>query len=64
MRTIIEQLKRAIGNSGKTHYRIGKEANVSPDQLDRFMRGRDIRLSTAAKIAKALGLEFRSKNNG
>jgi len=50
-------LKRAIRNSGKTHYRIAVDAGIRPAIIDRFMSGeRDMRLTTAAKIAVALGL--------
>jgi len=60
-RTIVDQLKDAVRNSGKTHYRIAKEAGITPEMIDRFMSGsRDLRLRTAAKIAQALGLELKS----
>ena len=55
-------LRKAIEESGLTHYALGKEAGVAPSVLDRFMlpaldpRRRDIRLETASKIASALGL--------
>ena len=53
-------LRDAIRNSGLTHYRIGQMAGVSPTVIDRFISGArpDLRLSTAAKIADALGLEL------
>ena len=66
-RTIDLQLKDRIRLCGKTHYRIAKDADISPDIIDRFMSGeRDIRLVTAAKIAEALGMELRpmSDNQG
>jgi DNA-binding phage protein len=56
-------LQDAIRNSGQTHYRIAKNAGVGPETIDRFMAGRDIRISTAAKIAEALGLELKPKEN-
>lgn len=53
------QLKDVIRTCGKTHYRIAKDANISPDIVDRFMHGqRDLRLATAAKICAALNLEL------
>jgi len=56
---IARQLKNAIRRSGRTHYRIAKDAKISPDIIDRFMSGeRDIRLATAEKIAAALNLEL------
>ena len=57
-----EQLKDAINASGKTIYRIGKDAGVKPDVIARFVRGeRDIRAATFERIALALGLELRTK---
>ena len=63
---IDDALKAAIKKSGLTHYALGKEAGVAPSVIDRFMveagsgeRGGDLRISTAAKIAAAMGLELR-----
>lgn len=59
-KAISDTLKAAIRSSGLTHYAVGKLAEVSPAQIDRFMSGeRDLRLETAAKLAAALGLELR-----
>jgi hypothetical protein len=55
-------LRKAIKASGQTHYSLGQAAGVAPSQIDRFMmpaddpRHRDLRLTTAARIAAALGL--------
>ena len=35
--TINEQVRTAIADSGETHYRIGKEADIAPSVLDRFV---------------------------
>ena len=57
-------LRRAIKASGLTHYALSKAAGVQASQLDRFMmsaedpRHRDLRLSSAARIAAFLGLEL------
>jgi hypothetical protein len=60
--TVCDQLRAAIEASGKTHYRIGKDAGVKPELVARFVRReRDIRGETFAKIAAALGLELRKK---
>jgi plasmid maintenance system antidote protein VapI len=57
LKAIDEQLRAAIRDSGLTHYRIGKDAGVAPHIIDRFVSGeRDLRLATAAKIGKVLGL--------
>ena len=56
---LVDALKRAIVDSGLTHYRIAKDAGVTPDVIDRFVRGeRDLRLETAGKIASVLGLSL------
>jgi hypothetical protein len=52
-----EILKNAIQSSSKTVYQICKEAEVSQIVVSRFLSGqRDIRLATADRLAKALGL--------
>jgi DNA-binding phage protein len=56
-RNLATDLKKAIKQSGKTHYRIAADAGIRPAIIDRFMSGeRDMRLTTAAKVATALGL--------
>jgi len=61
--TIADQLKAAIKASGKTHYRIGHDAGVAPQIIDRFIANeRDLRLATAARIADAMGLELRKRD--
>jgi plasmid maintenance system antidote protein VapI len=60
--TICDQLRQAILESGKTHYRIGKDAGVKPEIVTRFVRRqRDIRAETFAKIALVLGMELLPK---
>jgi hypothetical protein len=60
--TVCDQLRQAIEASGKTHYRIGKDARVKAEIVARFARQeRDIRAETFAKIAAVLGLELRRK---
>jgi hypothetical protein len=57
--TVCEQLRQAIADSGKTHYRIGKDAGVKPEMVARFARGeRDVRAETFAKLCLALGLRL------
>jgi plasmid maintenance system antidote protein VapI len=56
-RTVCDQLRDAIRESGKTHYRVGKDAGLKPEIVARFVRGeRDITGQTFAKLAAALGL--------
>lgn len=61
---VCDQLREAIRLSGKTHYRIGKDAGIKPEIVARFARAeRDIRAETFAKITAALGLELRTKES-
>lgn len=62
-RTLDETLRSTIRESGKTPYAVAKLAGLEPDILNRFMHGRDIRISTAGKIADALGLELRKRDS-
>jgi plasmid maintenance system antidote protein VapI len=56
-RTVCDQLREAIRESGKTHYRVGKDAGIKPEIVTRFVRReRDITGKTFAKLATALGL--------
>jgi len=57
---MVDVLKAAIKASGKTHYRIAKDAGITPAMIDRFMAGtRDLRFTSASKVAEALGLELK-----
>ena len=50
-------LKAAIEESDKSVYQIAKEAGISPIMISRFLSGeRDLRLATADKLARVLGL--------
>lgn len=60
-RTMADVLREACRESGLTHYRIGKDAGIGPEMVTRFIVGRDIRISTAGKIADVLGLELKPK---
>lgn len=58
-------LRKAIAASGQTHYALARDSGISPSMIDRYMlplddpRHRDLRLSSAAKIAAVLGLALR-----
>lgn len=63
---IDDALKAAIKKSGISVYALSKESGVDQSVISRFMadpgeaqRGGDLRLSTAARLAAALGLELR-----
>jgi hypothetical protein len=54
---ISEVLRSAIEHSPKSVYQICKEAGVAPIVVSRFLsRQRDIRLATADRLARALGV--------
>jgi transcriptional regulator with XRE-family HTH domain len=56
---LVEQLREAIRDSGKTLYQLSKDAGVGKDQLSRFMRGeRTLTLPVAEKVCRALGLRL------
>jgi predicted transcriptional regulator len=58
---IDDQLKQAVVDCDLTNYRLAKRAGLPLDKVGRFLAGSDIRLSTAAKIARVLGLELKPK---
>ena len=54
---IDEELRDAIRASRRSRYAIAKDAGISSEQVYRFMaRTHDLRMATAAKIARVLGL--------
>jgi transcriptional regulator with XRE-family HTH domain len=65
MKTISDQLRAAVEGRikrGWTVYKVAKAAGITPAMLSRFLKdGLDLRLSTAAKLAAALGLELRPR---
>ncbi len=53
---LAEDLRKAISDSGMTHYSIGKASGVNIANIDRFVSGeRDMRIATASKICAVLG---------
>ena len=61
---MVQQLRDAIVEDGRSHYAIAKAAGVDPDVLDRFARGKDLYFSTACKILAAIGMELRPTKRG
>jgi hypothetical protein len=55
MQDLESVLRKAIRDSGLTHYAIAKAAEFSPVVLDRFVGGKTITLATASKIVGVLG---------
>lgn len=61
---IDDQLRQAIKDSGLTAYRIAADAGIAIPVVARFISGeRDLRLATAAKVARVLCLELRRTPN-
>lgn len=56
---LTDAIRKALLSDNRTWYEIAKEAGIEPDVLYRFRDGKDIRLTTAEKICKALGLELK-----
>lgn len=62
--TIEISLKKAIQTSGISPYKLARLSGVADAVISRFLNGkRDITLTTAAKLAEALGLELRMKKD-
>ena len=58
--SVADLLRTAVKESGLTSYRIAKDAGIAQIVLDRFVHGeRDLRLETAAKVARVLGLTLK-----
>jgi transcriptional regulator with XRE-family HTH domain len=62
--SISEELKSAIKASKETRYAIAVNSKVDHAVLRRFMSGeRDIKLSTAERLAQYLGLELKKSSS-
>ena len=58
---VAESLRRAILNSGLSANQLAKKAGVPQTTISRFLRGKDMGVHRAAKIAAVLGMELKSK---
>ena len=59
------QLREAIMSASMSQYRIAKDSGVAKSQLSLFLSGqRSLTLTSAAKIARVLGLELRPAKKG
>lgn len=58
---LADTLREAIEKCGLSALALSKETGVSQPRITEFLRGKDIRLATAQKLAKYLGLELRRK---
>jgi hypothetical protein len=60
MKTMIDTLRKAIGDSGLSDLRLGELAGVNRQSIARFMRGEtSLYLEPASKLAAYLELELR-----
>jgi transcriptional regulator with XRE-family HTH domain len=56
---LVEQLKEAIQQSGRTLLKLSEDSGVSAGQLSRFVRGvRTLTLPAASRVCRALGLHL------
>jgi len=59
MSQILDQIRRAIEESGQTRYRIWQETGISQAQLSRFMHGKQgLSYEAVEKLVGYLGLEI------
>jgi plasmid maintenance system antidote protein VapI len=60
MKTIVDQLRKAIADSNETEYAIAKGSGVSQSGVNRFVNGeRSIGIDTAAKLCVYLRLSLK-----
>jgi len=58
-KTIVDQLRQAIAESGETECAIAKGSGVSQSVVNRFVNGeRGISLTTAARLCSCLQLDL------
>ena len=58
-KTVSDQLRKAIADSGVSLYRVSKDSGVSYGALHRFVHGQtDLRLETVDKLAIYLELKL------
>ena len=59
MSIILEAIKRAIRDSGRSRYAIAKETGVSEAQLSKLVNNKvGLNIETAERLAAALGLKI------
>lgn len=60
--SVVDQLRRAIQDSGQTEYAIAKAADVDQANLNAFVNGkRGLSLPTFARLCEHFGLELRGR---
>lgn len=60
-KTVAEQLRAAIRESGLSANQLSQLTGVDQTLISRFLRGKDMGIHRASKIAAYLGLELKSK---
>lgn len=59
MAEILDRLRQAIREGGKTRYRLAQESGIDESALSRLMSGeRGLSIEAAEKLAETLGLEI------
>ena len=54
-----DRIRRAIRGTGKSLYRVAKDAAIDVAPLQRFMKGQQtVRLPTAQKLCEVVGLDL------
>jgi transcriptional regulator with XRE-family HTH domain len=63
-RSLAEDMRRAIEESGITMYKLSQDSGVDRSQLSRFMRNeRDLSLTVADKLCEVLGMKLTRDGN-
>lgn len=58
--TLADVLREAITRDGRSGHQLGRDSGVAPAVISRFVnRKRELNLSTADRLCKAIGLELR-----
>lgn len=60
-KTVANQLRKAIRDSGQSANQIAKATGVDQTLISRFLRGKDMGIERASKIAAHLGMELKHK---
>jgi ribosome-binding protein aMBF1 (putative translation factor) len=57
-KTVADQLRQAIRESGLSANQLSKETGIDQTLISRFLRGKDMGIERASKIAAYLGLKL------
>jgi transcriptional regulator with XRE-family HTH domain len=59
---VADALRQAIRDSGESANQIAKATGVEQTSISRFLRGKDMGIERASKIAEYLGMELTHKH--